>query len=919
MKKCVMIFCLLGVLSIKLFATSYYVSTSGNDSNDGTSASTAWRTLAKACSSVSANQGHIINIGSGTFTEDKMITIPSGVSVIGAGSSKTEIKINYFFDMGFDTNPHVSTFFEKFVIQIDGTDQTIKGFTLDGQNKKNHGGIFARNATNVVFDDLNIHDFKYCGLWTLEVKNVEIKQCYFRNNAYGSKSHGDSGNVQYHNGDGLSFHDNIILEEGPILGDGPYGLKTGRMGGYGMKAQWLTWGGANSTELKNLKIFNNNIAVPQTGAWNNGQAPAIVIEFLALHPNNLEIYNNDFNNCISYPHPSDFIGGRIHHNRFTLGVDRYAYAIEASTNDLEIDHNFFDGGIYPIASFGGDPRNQKIHHNIFVNQWAGREVVMHVSPKNFKFFNNTIIDTKGVSRVLSDWGKEMTLTNPDIRNNIFVSTFGKNRNIFGANVTGGTVSNNAFYNVIEKGTNNVITDPLINYSGDRPSPYFELKQGSPAIDAGVGIPEITIDLIGLPDLGAYEYGKAAWPIGNFYTDSQNPTAPALLTGISKSTYLILNWEASSDDNFVKDYVVYRNGEELIRTTDLTYKVENLTPSTPYIFAVKAIDVVGKISESSNVLSINTTVADTEAPSMPTNLKASAITYKSFLLTWSTSTDNELVAKYEAYKNGVLFASPTDTTLVFAGLESSTVYDITVKSIDITGNVSVASILLQVATLTLPDPYVTAKGESAGTGDVAMNLADGNNNTKWLYNAKTAWIQYAFKELHLWNTYTIVSGNDGPTRDPRSWTLNGSNDGTTWDSLDTKINQKWTARKQSKTFTFKNADSYKFYKLEITANNGGTSLQASEITFSFDSTVGIETSLNSDKILIYPNPSNGLINIELKESKTAEISVYDINGKLVYSKKMTKNTEQIDLTAYSGMFLIKVDSKEFVSTRQVFIK
>lgn len=65
----------------RLFATDYYVITTGNDSNNG-SAGSPWRTISQACVSGPANAGHRINIGAGLFTEINYLIVPAGVSII---------------------------------------------------------------------------------------------------------------------------------------------------------------------------------------------------------------------------------------------------------------------------------------------------------------------------------------------------------------------------------------------------------------------------------------------------------------------------------------------------------------------------------------------------------------------------------------------------------------------------------------------------------------------------------------------------------------------------------------------------------------------------------------------------------------------------------------------------------------------
>jgi hypothetical protein len=121
------------------------------------------------------------------------------------------------------------------------------------------------------------------------------------------------------------------------------------------------------------------------------------------------------------------------------------------------------------------------------------------------------------------------------------------------------------------------------------------------------------------------------------------------------------------------------------------------------------------------------------------------------------------------------------------------------------------------------------------GEQAWRAFDGRKNTKWLAFVNTAWIQATFADMKVYvvTSYAITSGNDADGRDPDNWTLQGSNDGATWDILDTKTGAagSWTARNQTVTFDLSgNATAYRMYKLDITKarNPSLNMLQLSEL-------------------------------------------------------------------------------------------
>ena len=69
------------------------------------------------------------------------------------------------------------------------------------------------------------------------------------------------------------------------------------------------------------------------------------------------------------------------------------------------------------------------------------------------------------------------------------------------------------------------------------------------------------------------------------------------------------------------------------------------------------------------------------------------------------------------------------------------------------------------------------------------------------------------------------------RDPRDWTLQGSNDGTTWTTLDARSGEDFSERFQTRQFSFANDVAYRHYRLDITANHGDGLIQLAELQLS----------------------------------------------------------------------------------------
>ena len=77
--------------------------------------------------------------------------------------------------------------------------------------------------------------------------------------------------------------------------------------------------------------------------------------------------------------------------------------------------------------------------------------------------------------------------------------------------------------------------------------------------------------------------------------------------------------------------------------------------------------------------------------------------------------------------------------------------------------------------------VRASGENEEGGEVKENLVDGAEDTKWLLFESKGWVEFELSDPVKVVRYALTSANDHAERDPRDWTLQGSNDGTTWTS------------------------------------------------------------------------------------------------------------------------------------------
>ncbi|WAP58824.1 GH92 family glycosyl hydrolase [Streptomyces sp. S465] len=126
--------------------------------------------------------------------------------------------------------------------------------------------------------------------------------------------------------------------------------------------------------------------------------------------------------------------------------------------------------------------------------------------------------------------------------------------------------------------------------------------------------------------------------------------------------------------------------------------------------------------------------------------------------------------------------------------------------------------------------VRASGENTAGGEIKENLVDGEVTTKWLAVDTTAWLEFDLSEPVEAIRYALTSANDAPGRDPKDWTLKGSANGSDWTTLDTRKDETFSSRQQTREFTFDNGTAYQHFRLEISRNAGDDLIQLAEVQF-----------------------------------------------------------------------------------------
>jgi len=108
-------------------------------------------------------------------------------------------------------------------------------------------------------------------------------------------------------------------------------------------------------------------------------------------------------------------------------------------------------------------------------------------------------------------------------------------------------------------------------------------------------------------------------------------------------------------------------------------------------------------------------------------------------------------------------------------------------------------------------------------DICYRAFNSDLNLLWRLGNGSGWLQYYNSVAKKLNKYEITASivQTEMSRTPKDWTFQASNTGLFTGeqvTLDTQTNQSWTCG-ETKSYTFANANSYNYYRLVITANNG----------------------------------------------------------------------------------------------------
>lgn len=303
------------------------------------------------------------------------------------------------------------------------------------------------------------------------------------------------------------------------------------------------------------------------------------------------------------------------------------------------------------------------------------------------------------------------------------------------------------------------------------------EMGAKVINLSLGGPQSSSVLKSAVDKATQQGALVVVASGN--ENTQTPSYPAAYPNALSVGSTTSSDSRSNFSNYGSTVDIAAPGSDILSTTEKTYKKQSGTSmASPHVAAgaaillgknpsltntqlrelltstgdsasgfsnsaVKRMNLVKALAAVSSNPGTTPNPGDTEAPSVPSGVKALAASSTQVQLSWNASTDNASVAGYRVYRNGQQIATTAGTSYADSGLAAGTAYAYTVAAYDGAGNVSAQSAPANITTpsagteLTISDVYLKNLSSNAATvawstSVPASGQVDYTSNTYYYY-------------------------------------------------------------------------------------------------------------------------------------------------------------------------------------------
>lgn len=377
--------------------------------------------------------------------------------------------------------------------------------------------------------------------------------------------------------------------------------------------------------------------------------------------------------------------------------------------------------------------------------------------------------------------------------------------------------------------------------------------------------------------------SCAAPSGLVASAITNTSATIGWTAVSGATSYDVDYKASSSGTWINAATA---------TTATSVGLTGLTQGTVYDYRVRT----NCSSGSSAYSAAQFTTTGTVACATPTGLTSTAITSSGATLSW-TAVSGALTytAEYKANSSSTwlnLASGLTSPTVNIGSLSAATLYDWRVSA-TCSGGTS-ASAAAQFTTLAATCASTldnTTNGTTSGAATIPFNT-----NVTGLISPSGDIDHYKFV-ITTGGTATVTL-----TTLPFDYDLKVLNSAGT--QLAISQAGSTTSESISRTYT---AGTYYAQVYGYNGANSATSCYTLRVALGTASRGGDQTISDVQKVEVFPNPANNIINLNLTGyTGKSDVSIFDVNGRVVLNRQVSAVNTQLDISKLSaGVYMIRI--------------
>ncbi|MGV0848314.1 endonuclease [Empedobacter falsenii] len=323
--------------------------------------------------------------------------------------------------------------------------------------------------------------------------------------------------------------------------------------------------------------------------------------------------------------------------------------------------------------------------------------------------------------------------------------------------------------------------------------------------------------------------------------------------------------------------------------------------------------------------------DTEKPTAPTNLASTTITSSSVSLTWTASTDNVGVNRYDIYVDNTYNTTVYSNNGTVSGLNPSTTYSFYVVSKDAAGNKSDNSTAIQVTTKESNTGGGSGEGTSCGTEDFENIPSTGSTPPASSYTDRT-WSNRGIvwtatnartdKQIYIDGDSnkaicirkgnlksSTISGGIG-SLSVKTYLPFADSDGFYTLKINGEVKGQIPYSKTAKTTKIDNINVEGDVVIELIDETSNNRVSFDNLSWTcYEKLATDEVKKQNNKLVIYPNPVKNhefVVNgIENKET----IQIFTINGQLVQTLQNVTNNSKVRLNKLpKGVYIVKTKNQ-----------